>query len=665
MSVANQAAPRKLGARARAIIIGAIFAALAAVVVTFAEVVISVIKIGYLNFPPAALGILMIIVAINRGIKWLSGWAGLDSSDLLVIYSMVLVGVMVSSHGVAQKLVPELAIPNQFADNSNNWAQLFYSHIKTSLMPWDTRGAPGQEVISDYYNKLPRGGEIPWGAWITPLLTWGVLIALILGAFMCMTAILRRQWVDNEKLAFPLAQLPMDIAADEEKHVFWKNKVMWLGALLPTLVFGLKGLHQLYPTVPDVTLQWNLTDYLNTLPWTSMSFTVFLISFAAIGFFYLLPTDVLFSIWFFFVLSQVLNLVGTLYDWPMPGMPQFGGPVFVEYQTVGAYIALVGYFIWIARPHLRKVVASAFGDRSVDDSDEILSYPVAFWGLVVCVLGGAAWLIWAGMSWWLALLEIIVSIFVISLVMARTTAEGGMLMTETSFSPSHLYRMFAPMHKLGAQNLTVLALYEALIPHDQRVVPLTGMLDSARMADGTRVRRRSFAGIWILGIVIALVVSIWWNIYEPYTFGATNMDGWLESGASRWVLQDNSNYFSPQSVTDPNAIWQMPVFFVVGIVVTAILTALRATFFWWPLHPLGYVLMGTWSSHEFWFAALIAWILKSLSVRYGGMNFYTKARPFFLGMVIGEFGMAVFFGIVSFICQEAWHISFKVPFPWS
>ena len=107
-------------------------------------------------------------------------------------------------------------------------------------------------------------------------------------------------------------------------------------------------------------------------------------------------------------------------------------------------------------------------------------------------------------------------------------------------------------------------------------------------------------------------------------------------------------------------------FFTVGVVVTLFLTAMRAAFFWWPLHPLGYALSGSWSTIQFWFPCLIAWVFKSLILRYGGMALYQKARPFFLGMVIGEFGMAVFYVLLNVL--SAWltpQHKFPPPdFPW-
>jgi len=83
--------------------------------------------------------------------------------------------------------------------------------------------------------------------------------------------------------------------------------------------------------------------------------------------------------------------------------------------------------------------------------------------------------------------------------------------------------------------------------------------------------------------------------------------------------------------------------FLVGALVTIIMTTLRTRLMWFPFHPLGFALSGTWTMMVFWFACFVAWLLKVLILRYGGMRLYSQARPFFLGMVLGEFTMAVLF----------------------
>lgn len=659
------ASPARLPVRARTLVAGAIAAGLTAVLVTQAEMVLSTIRIGFLQFPPVAVAMLMIAVAVNRGMRRLTSRFGFTSGDLLVIYCMALVAAMVSSHGVVQKLVPLLVIPKYYANPQNGWHTFYDPHIPRTLVPYDATNPGKQSVAEDYYHTLPPGAPVPWSAWATPLLAWSVLIALVLFSFLCVTAILRRQWVDNEKLSFPLAQLPLEIAGDADGSQFFRSRLLWAGVAVPVIVFGMKALHLVQPTIPDVPLQWYLTDYISQPPWNIAAQSVtFVISFAAIGFFFLLPTDILFSIWFFFLLTRLEVAIGTSYNVDLPGMPQFPPPLFVGYQAIGAYLVLAAAFLYSARVHLKLVWAAALGRRTaggaiIDDSDEFLPYRVAVWGLAASIGGAALWLWWAGMSPWLALMELGVGIFVIGLVMARSTAEAGMLMTETTFRPVNIYQLFAPMHTLGPTNLTLLVFFDSLFLRDQRGLLLCGFLDSARISGGTRIKRRSFAGALVLGILVAFAVAVFFNVSLPYHIGALKMDGWMEQGNSRYTFDDTSA-FAAGTPPVSGASWQRPTFFGVGVVVTLVLTIMRSLFFWWPLHPLGYALAGSWSTVQFWFPCFIAWILKSLTMRYGGAGQYTKIRPLFLGLVLGEFGMAVLAVIL--------YLLFRLPapaFPWN
>ncbi len=661
-SPASQALPPGTPAplRGRAIAAGAVAAALTAVLVTQAEIVLSTVKIGYLQFPPAALAMLLLAVLVNRGLKKISARFGFSGADLLVIYCMALVAAMVSSHGVVQKLVPLLVIPKHYADAANNWHQLYDLHVPRWMVPYDPSDPHKQAVAEDYYSKLPLGHGVPWGAWITPLLAWGVLIVLVLFSFLCLTAILRRQWVDNERLAFPLAQLPLEVAGDADGSKFFRSGPLWAGVAVPVIVFGLKAIHLVQPTVPDVTLQWNLHDYVSAPPWNVAADGItFILSFAAIGFFFLLPTDILFSIWFFFLLSRLEVAIGTSFNMDLPGMPQFPPPLLTGYQAMGAYLVLALSLAWSARTHLKTVWRSAIGRESADDSGELLPYRVAFWGLLGSLGGAVLWLWWAGMSPWLAVMELVIGLFMIGVVMARSTAEAGMLMTETTFRPVNFYQLFAPMHTLGPTNLTLLVFFDSLFLRDQRGLLLCGFLDSARIADGARLRRRSFVGALAVGVFVALIVATFLNVTLPYQMGAVKMDQWMEQGNSRWTFNDTSAFaLNPPLVA--GASWQMPTFFGVGVLMTVFLTVMRTFFFWWPLHPLGYALAGSWSTMQFWFPCFVAWALKSLCLRYGGMGLFTRARPLFLGLVIGEFGMAALSVILNLL--------FRIPapaFPWN
>lgn len=136
------------------------------------------------------------------------------------------------------------------------------------------------------------------------------------------------------------------------------------------------------------------------------------------------------------------------------------------------------------------------------------------------------------------------------------------------------------------------------------------------------------------------------------------MDHWMEQGSSRWIFGNDALIASGSVQAQPA--WATAGSTVGGAVVTMLLLALRRSWYWWPLQPLGYALLGTWSTTQFWFPCLTAWIFKSLSTRYGGSKFVAQVTPFFLGLVVGEFGMAVLYVFLNAVL----HIQ-PPPFPWS
>ena len=156
---------RKQGMRGRALLIGAVGAAATAFLVTWAEMVLQTIKIGYLQFPPAALGMLLLIVALGRGVGKVAKRWELTSSDLLVIYCMCLVGAMTSSHGLVEKMVPALVYAKYGANNTNGWHDLYDRILTHRLVAYDPADGNTQAVADDYYKKMHPGGTLPWDLW--------------------------------------------------------------------------------------------------------------------------------------------------------------------------------------------------------------------------------------------------------------------------------------------------------------------------------------------------------------------------------------------------------------------------------------------------------------------------------------------------------------------
>ena len=650
----------------RGLLIGLLLVIATCFVVTYAEVVIGSIQIGYLQLPPVVVGLLVMLLAAQSLLSRISARLQLEKRELFTIYVMMLLASMVSSRGLMEKLIPLLVVPNYFATPENNWKSLFFGSLKSYALPFNASGAPKQDVSTRFFESLRYGEHIPWQAWFAPMVVWGIFVALVFTAFLCLAVILRRQWVDNEKLSFPLVQLPMEMIRGETTGMkgvvtegFLKNKLTWTGFALPALYFSISGLHQWFPSVPDVATEIPLNPFFTAPPWNAMSTVSLFLSFAAVGFFYLLPTDLLFSLWFFFLLGRFEEVVATGMGYEPEGMPMYPCKMFIGYQAMGAYVVLVAYMFYAARPHLKRVWNAAIGRAKTryDAGDgEMLTYRTAFWGLVASTLLSAGWMAVMGMSYWLALFEICVMLFIVALVLARSTSESGMLMTETSFRPVDMLRMVMDIRSLSPANQTGLAFLDGLWMRDMRGLVLTGFLDSMKLADGVRVKRRSLLGVFGIALVTALIVAGFAQIYYPYQKGGVSMYYYVYQCNPVWAFNDAATSLNHSRTPLP---FVAPTSFAVGVAVTVVLATLRTRLMWFPFHPLGYALCGSWTMVVFWFGCFVAWLCKVLILRYGGMKLYARARPFFLGMVLGEFTVALIWTIPALLYRS------PLPaFPW-
>mgnify|MGYP005853173225 FL=1 len=82
------------------------------------------------------------------------------------------------------------------------------------------------------------------------------------------------------------------------------------------------------------------------------------------------------------------------------------------------------------------------------------------------------------------------------------------------------------------------------------------------------------------------------------------------------------------------------------------LQAMRLRMPGWPLDPVAYSLASTATASSYWLPLFLAWVLKSLILRYGGRRGYQQALPFFLGLVIGEAIVGVGWSLVGTTLQQ-------------
>jgi hypothetical protein len=77
--------------------------------------------------------------------------------------------------------------------------------------------------------------------------------------------------------------------------------------------------------------------------------------------------------------------------------------------------------------------------------------------------------------------------------------------------------------------------------------------------------------------------------------------------------------------------------YLFGAAAAVFLGVMRTRFVGWPFHPAGYLISGSFGLFRLWLPIFVAWLLKSVILRYGGLRGYRTALPFFIGLVLGEF----------------------------
>ena len=127
--------------------------------------------ISYL--PLSVVFLLSALVFINSLLKSSLKIAALSSSELGIIFVMAMVGASIPTWA-STYLIAVIAAPKFFASPENQWDFKVLQHAKDWLMPRD------DIALKWFYNGIPAGEPIPWGAWIAPLFWW---ISLVIAIF--------------------------------------------------------------------------------------------------------------------------------------------------------------------------------------------------------------------------------------------------------------------------------------------------------------------------------------------------------------------------------------------------------------------------------------------------------------------------------------------------
>lgn len=565
---------------------------------------------------------LFFLTLISLAVQRLSPALALNASELLLIYGMLSVASGICGLDMMQVLITFVGGVKWMATPENEWKELFFRHIPDWLVVSDPLTLQGyHEGETTFYIKRHITH------WLTPVLVWSGFVSVLAFVMLCMTVIVRKQWIETEKLSYPIIQLPLHLTLDASS--FFRNKAMWIGFAIAGGMDFINGLHFLYPVVPGFGGKlYNLAPFFTDPPWNAIGWTPIPIFPYAVGLAFFMPLDLSFSCWFFYLFWKAERIIGSMFG--LHNLPKFP---YIEEQTSGAYIGLCILAIWVTRRHIRRVFAAILQSNQSDtdqtaasENNEPISYRTATLGLLLGFTLLIGFSLKAGMTFWVAVI-----FFALYLILAtgitRMRAELGSPVHDLHRAGAHLMMVNSVgTRHFSVGDLTMFSFYQ-FFNRAYRGHIMPHQLEGFKLAERSRMNTRRFFWAITLAACVSSVTSFWAILDTSYQFSVPNIGKVNESFGrlQRWLI-------APTSV-DYVAFLAMGV----GLLFTLLLALLRMSLFWWPLHPAGYAVASNWSINLFWFSIFISWALKWHILRHGGLTLHRKSIPFFMGLILGEF----------------------------
>ncbi|MCC6730999.1 MAG: hypothetical protein IT208_16870 [Chthonomonadales bacterium] len=637
---------------AAAIALGLVLIVLTAVATRFTEMVTGRYITQGIPPVPAFAAILLLLAArqVTRLLapRWVPG-----REQVLIVYVMMTIGVTLSGAYQLRAFLPHL-VSMQYQALTSPAAAVMADYAR-DLPAWFAPRDP--EAIRNYYNGAPDHA-VPWGVWAGPIAAWTLFLTALVLAGFCMVWLVQKRWIRDERLTFPLLNIPLAMASEDWSPYgprATRRALFAMGFGVAALFNGANILHVLVPAVPAPGFTILFAQYFPDRPWTPLGNMGIYFMLEAIGIGYFVPLEVTFSTWFFYFANRIFAVLGTAAGYDRPGFP------YTAEQSAGGYLA-VGLLLLIAlRRHLRASLGSVLrrGPRSEEESTERW----AWIGLVASTAFILGFCHLAGFSLALAA-PYMAAIALFVLVYARIRAETGVPF-------GFIYPFTLPKEMIinalgvegtlslgGRRSFVLFSSFAWMGRHHLAMEQAAYQLDGVKISQEAGIRRRVFVTAVALAFLVGLGAAFWVHLSAYYDVGSNMAGGGGGGGEWRAVVaaQEYQQMASRIADAPPRDIPRLEALGG-GFLFTAALYWLRLHWLGSPFHPLGFVLATAYgdSANPMWFPLMVAWLLKASILRAGGLSLYRRGIPFFLGLAMGHFFMAgVFWPVLSlFIAPEA------------
>jgi len=602
---------------------------------------------------PAPLPIVLLFLLAAITATPILGRARFSRQELLVVYSMVLVGGPLFNTQVLFYLIPKVVTYYYLAYGNPLWGPTFFRYVPAWWAPTDVRAVEG---------FFDGRAQVPWSLWWGPLAAWlSFMLALWMSAF-CTVILMGRQWITHERLSFPLAQIPLEVVREPRPGQaqgvgrIQLSGTFWVGFAVALFLTFLDALAKRVPSVPSIPLGPVTVIAPNPTGLLSQVYDVQLILYPwMLALIFLVPREITFSAWFLWLVHMALNVGAVaLYGAGGNGHEFWSLPATV--QGAGGVFALAFWVFWSGRHHLVHVARCIFRRQTgAIETQEPLLYRLAFIVLIISLVWMVCfcWISGCRLFFCLVLLGMIVGYYVF---WARLRAETGLGFLWFPEDTRWILIDFGSSSYRPAEIVTLLTMRWASngLADASLAVSTGNAMEALKIGDAAGIRWPRLTASMVAAFVFAMAIGTFVLLTGMYKHGyfGTAAGGSYSSIGVPWHSREEGEaiyqYINTPSEAGGSGILAA---LAAGAAFVVILATLRLYFWWWPLHPMGYLISCIWSMHFHFFAFFLAWACKVLVIRYGGLRLYRKAVPVAVGLIVGSMLNAVIWSIVDVVAK--------------
>ena len=575
--------------------------------------------------PVTALLPLVVWIGINTVLKLTVPRLALSRTEVMTIFGMVWMVGTVPAVGWVGYLITDISAPAAFSSPENRFWEVVGSYLPRSLYL-----ERGDWTVERLYSGLGTGEVIPWKNWVVPLFWWFAgTLALVLAGFFA-NVLFYKQWLEHERLTFPLATMPLELLRESEGHslpVVFRQWAFWAGfACTAGVIFwNIAGYFVL--SLPQITVYGH---YLTKAVDIGRDFpTLYLrVQPLLMGLAYLCPLNILLSFWVFFVVNifkqALMNRTG--FTLGLQGQAAGSGEIRML-EAHGALVFLVIWSVWVARGHLRETLEKAFTKGRLPDDGTPVTYRTAWVGFAGSTVFLLGWFVGMGIGLLAAVLQLGL-LFVIYFGVAKYSAATGFLfLSPPGQKGGPIIKTILGTANFTGNDLTGIMIMNrgGLAAHSGRMLTIPAIPHFFRLLGRALRRHSGVVATLVVSLVIAYVVSCGAQLYLCYTEGGLNaayMYDWTVMLDQVSIIEGTDpQYFDVQKLMA----WMF------GGAEAGLLTLLGARFAGWPIHPVGLA----FPNHTYGFSVFLVWLSKTLTLRFGGVGLYRRSLPFWYGIVVG------------------------------